>query len=569
MIGVKIRSFRGIVAADIELCPIALISGRNHQGKSSIAQAVAAAMTNSPVPFFRSEKPESALFTKGAAKQLANDGGKPSGVRLEQGKNRIQIAWPDLEVKIEGEPPTCGKVAAGLVTPIDMGDTERANFFSTVLASNPTKEDFIAALTTAKYPVVAESAALENIWESIEVSGWDAVHKRIREEGTKTKGAWERVTGTKYGSDKAATFRPPSYDDDLNDLTLEQLEEAAATTRQKVDDLNAGSAVADEQIKRLTSDAATETELLSKSKPAKERLEAARLAVTKAEEVLAPLRMPHVYGCTHCGGMNKLTFARDGTFTVEISDLKESDIEAMKQKRSLAQKALDEANKDLGTASSEWNEMKGRYKAVEGSGDKLEAAMNKTGDADGLAALQDELRTHDARYLAKKTYDEALMLHQKVASNQILIDIIDSSGLRQTKLQEKLALFNSVLAGYCLIAGYQPVKVSAELEVTLGDRHYVLLSDSEKYRCRAILQVAAAVYEKSNFAIFDGADILDSPGRNGLFKLLKSLAPAFHALVGMTFGKPDTVPDMAKAGMGKTYWIEAGACGPLPVAKAA
>lgn len=569
----RIRSFRGIVAAELEIKPVVLIAGKNHQGKSSIAQAVAAALTKQPVPFFQSAKPDKELFNKTDTKQLVNDsvGAKEGGIRLEDGESRIQIGWPGQEVTIKGEPPACSKVAAGLVTPIDMGDVDRANFFTDVLKSAPSKEDFLLALANAKYPVQGNEKALAAIWESIDVSGWDAVHKRFREDGTKAKGAWERVAGIKYGSEKAANFKPAGYDDTLEDQTLEQLAEAVANARQKVEDLVSNEAVADGEIARLAEGANREAELTARIDTAKAAVAKAKAAYQKAEETLKPLRAPHVFACQHCGGMNKITFQPGGTFTIEPSTLTDKDMKALDQQRAIASKQHEEANKAYGDAQNELRTLQAEFKAVAGSTLRLEQAKASKGGVDGeaVASARDELRTHEGLYLAKRTYDEAKSLHDDVVKNQIIIDVLEASGLRREKLQQRLTMLNTVLQGYCKTANYAIVKLTPELEVTLGNRHYVFLSDSEKYFCRAMIQVAAAVYEGSNIVVLDGADILDSPSRNGLFVLLKSLAPAFHAVICMTFGKPDTVPDLEKAGMGKTYWIEAGQCGPLPTKAAA
>ena len=50
--------------------------------------------------------------------------------------------------------------------------------------------------------------------------------------------------------------------------------------------------------------------------------------------------------------------------------------------------------------------------------------------------------------------------------------------------------------------------------------------------------------------------MLDKRGRNGLFKALE--VADVRALVCMTFSKREQVPDLAKAGLGRSYWIEGG-----------
>jgi len=89
--------------------------------------------------------------------------------------------------------------------------------------------------------------------------------------------------------------------------------------------------------------------------------------------------------------------------------------------------------------------------------------------------------------------------------------------------------------------------------VTLADRPYILLSESEKFRCRTALQVAMADLDGSAAVIVDAADILDRGGRNGLFAMLAQ--SGMRSLVCMTMNGPGDVPDLSKPGLGRSYWI--------------
>ena len=561
MIEAKVRAFRGCVSADIQLAPLCLLAGKNHQGKSSIAQAIAAAMTQSPVPFFRSAYPEAPMFGKTEAKGLVNDADadtKQGGVRVDIGKDRTQIAWPGLESKTTGSPVKASTTAAGLVTPIEMPDGTRSPFFVSILQAVPTKEDFFGELAKLDYPVADHGAELAKIWGDIEINGWTPVHKRLREEGTKKKGAWERVTGERFGSQKAENYVPDGYLPEFAETSLDKMADEIARKRQQVDDLLKTTAVSENKLEQLKADAEQEDVLAVRLPAAGKRREAAQQAFKDAEAALAPLRRPHIYACEHCGGKNKLIFARDGTFTTSISDVTDEQLAQLEEQRVEAAAEQQSAAERLKVASDEWHKLDGQHKAVEGSRAQLESAADKTGDSFALATAQDELRTWQKQHDAKSKHHEAHELRREIANIQTLINVTDDAGLRKHKMLDKIEMFNAVLAGYSATAGFETLAMDHELLFTLGDRPYALLSDSEKYRCRAILQIAVAVYEKSNFAIFDGADILDPAGRNGLLTLLSDLTPGFHALVVMTFAKRELVPDLAKMKMGNSYWVEGG-----------
>jgi len=106
------------------------------------------------------------------------------------------------------------------------------------------------------------------------------------------------------------------------------------------------------------------------------------------------------------------------------------------------------------------------------------------------------------------------------------------------------------------MADFKRVTVDDTMDIRYGGRAYMFLSASEQYRVRAILQLCIATLDGSQMVIFDGADILDNAGRNGLLSLLVS--SNIHAIVAMTFNKPESVPDLS--GVGKAYWIEKGIC---------
>ena len=97
--------------------------------------------------------------------------------------------------------------------------------------------------------------------------------------------------------------------------------------------------------------------------------------------------------------------------------------------------------------------------------------------------------------------------------------------------------------------------------MTYGGRPYGLLSESEGFRSRAVLAIACAKMDGSPVVILDGAEVLDRDGRNGLIGAIK--ASGKMALLGMMFMASADVPDLAKAGLGESYWIENGVAKPL------
>ena len=102
------------------------------------------------------------------------------------------------------------------------------------------------------------------------------------------------------------------------------------------------------------------------------------------------------------------------------------------------------------------------------------------------------------------------------------------------------------------------VIITDDLTFEAGARPYFVLSESEKYRVKAIMQIATALRDESDLVIFDGADILDQKGRNGLLTLLISLKAKVRALVGMTLARRELLPDLDSKGLGTSLWMEGG-----------
>lgn len=564
-IKIKVQGFRGITAAEISMRPIAMVAGRNGQGKSSLCQAVAAALTCSAVPFFRSEKPEQAVFNKTESEGLLHDGDKLGAVRVDIGSDIVQLAWPSHKLTVTGQPPVVGKVAAGLINTIDMGSADRANYFTSILASAPAESDFAAALAGAGFVPDHKNLTVAKIWGDIEISGWDAVHKGLRTEITKNKGAWEHATGEKYGSEKAENYRPQGYSDDLDGVVVTDLENAVAAAKQQVDDLIGSAALADDKLKELENKAAREKEVKRVASGMRKTKETCLQSLVDINAELDKVRSPHIFGCPHCGGVVHVLVPLKGQMSIEKSELTEKDIADMAERKKKAEYAQAGAIEDSRKATERYAQLQNEYLAVKGSIDALADIKARKSPASALSKAQESLAVAQLRVRLKEKVTDAAGLHGAIINQQIVLNTVASSGLRLTKLKEKMEVFNQVMAGFCAVAKYGVVKLTDDLEVTYGDRNYMLLSDSEKYRCRAIIQVGSAVYEKSNIAIFDGADILDVPGRKGLLMLLRSLGSEFNALVAMTIGKQESVIDLGdpKIAMGSSYWMQDGTCGPV------
>src|SRR4029077_14174153 len=195
------------------------------------------------------------------------------------------------------------------------------------------------------------------------------------------------------------------------------------------------------------------------------------------------------------------------------------------------------------------------WPAVTETGTDIEAAK--------LALSRAEKRLSEFRMKG-----EADDINEKIESNEIVLDLLAGDGLRARKLNKVRAVFvEKQLRALTNEAGWSAVDIDADMALRYAGRPYGMLSSSEQYRVRAVLQLAMACLDGSDAVIVDGADILDAPARSGLFAMLD--ASGVSALVCMTLSRRDQVPDLEAAGLGQSYWLAGGVLEPARQAKAA
>ncbi len=175
---------------------------------------------------------------------------------------------------------------------------------------------------------------------------------------------------------------------------------------------------------------------------------------------------------------------------------------------------------------------------------------------------RENVRLAEQRLDTFKRKTEADRLAEKIALNTEIVAALDpAKGVRASKLADSLGSFNTALKAICTAATWPIVEVDSDLRTSIGGWRWSLASTSMQWRVRAALQLAMGTIDGSDVFIFDGADLLDVPGRNGLLRALISLKKV--ALVTMTESRPEKVPDLATKDVGSSYWVEDGAVRPI------
>lgn len=549
---VKIRDFRGVVRADIDLERICLVAGLNEAGKSSIAQGIGAVLAGMPLPVTG--------IKKGSAGALVRTGAAKGGVQISSGDGTATITWPACELTSSGVPPRASPYAAGILSLPDLGDREKAIVLIEYLKADPTRDDLATVLKDAGL----SDAGIEKVWQATQAEGWDASHARAKDTGQRLKGKWEQVAGEHYGSSKAETWQPEGWEADLAATSEDTLELAATTAKEFLEAGIAASAVDAHEREALQAKADRVTELAEIAGAATVAHQNAQGALVMAQTALAKLpkpaepgEKPIEYKCPHCAGALHVVdgkpiaasavnydAALNGRSREAIATAKATILRLEGPAREAAERKA-AADRDLYDAGRAAETLRTTLPSYIVAGQSVDQARESVAAA-------------ERRLTAFQAHREALKHHTSVGLNQSVIDALAPDGVRKAKLSGCLREFNARLASLGTAAGWQPVTVDPDLSIAYGGRPYALNSESAQWRARAMLALAMAELDGSDVVILDRADMLVAGERNRLFRLLGSLPDDRDFLVCMSMNRREDVPDIEAKGLGQAYWIEAG-----------
>lgn len=526
---IQIHDFRGVADFTSDIDGFLIVAGPNGAGKSSVCTAIAACLTGDLLPFQGVTKAKAAL--------LVRDGGASASATLTGPDGGASVVWPACERAEKGRAPWASPVAAGLTDPLRMAPKERAAWLIDLIGALPDAETVIAALTEAGVP----HSEATTIWTGIEAHGWDAAYAEARETGTKLKGRWEHVAGTKYGSQKASNWRPGGWRSGLDEHSLDELKTLSETKQRQVDEARRASLVHEQQRMDAEERIARRRRALSEEADAKGKALAAQKAEKSAQAARDKLGVSagRIMHCTECNAAHVMI---DGKLVAAPKDA--GDPAAI----AAADAALKAAHQEAVRAGAHHERLLAEIKA----GDEAEEFLKTLPpipDAAELDRIKAAAAEANGNLDMKRRATEAAELHERIARQIEIVGLLAETGLRQTALVEALGGLASELLDVTRTAGWRPVTVDADMSISYGGRPVSLCSAGEQYRVRAALQIVAARRDGSDAVILDGADILDAPGRNGLMRAVTGMP----AVIGMTLKRDDVPAKLIE--MGRAVWV--------------
>lgn len=564
----EITNFQGLRHAALDVsAPVFLVAGHNGAGKSSLLDAIAMAFNGQP----------RRVSLKKDMAQLVTEGAKKGEARVE---------WLDAayEVQVCGVALPTGKGSALTDSPflpyvldasrfaaLDAKDRRRVLFDLTGASASPAE---VGKRLEAKG---LDLALFEKVKPLLR-SGFPAAVEQAKAYASEARGAWKMITGENYGSEKAVDWAPELL---ATVVTEEQVAEAGKNLQLLEDDLaEAQQALGASKQARQAADGRAQRiaklrELVDLEPRRRNKLTTDEQNQDEwsekvmAAELASSGSVPHQpLTCPHCQGAVDL---QAGQLVAHQPPAKVADPEAAKRLEEYrgylasAQRAVANSQRDLDECLAAAEQIKAlEAESVEApsaeaiaNGEQAINELRQARDASRakLVALQEALEAATQR---EASIAKAQAAHQDVVAWTGMADALSPTGIPAEILADAIGPVNELLQRLSGTAGWSPVQISADIDVTFGGRLYGLLSESERWRCDTTIALAIATISGLRLALLDRFDVLDVPARTRqAMKLFQSLAAG---------GEIDTliVAGTLKEPMAKTpswlqaVWIDAG-----------
>lgn len=540
---IKINGFRRVKSIELTTKKSTLIAAKNENGKTSFLQGIAASFGILPPIVEMAKKHIKDLIHTGqpiASSQVETDKGF-CGI-----KYKFNDKTPDFDLLSEGETPKMSIYSSGIKSILD--EKNMTEIITRIISAYPTKE--------ALEKEVGKQY-IDKLWETIQVSGWDAAHESARDKGVKLKSKWQDITGKRYGKRVAESWMPDAWDFDLTTETIESLEKKLKDETENLEAAKAIAIVETIDLGRIEAAKKELEELIKKQFKVQTDIDLQRKSYVSTKEQIEKMIDQSEIIIQPCPNCNTNLTVISGKI-IESSKVKEKsneeDLKLMKD----TLKKIEEKGKKL---EKEIIEIKGNISSCQkiiqgGVVTKNENVKDAKGTVEECQAAFDKAHSRFYAFFNKKNAEKIAL---DIELNQSIVSVLAQKGLRQTVLIEKLNEFNGKLKEISGITRWGEVRLNSDMTVTWkGWLYPYFISNSAKWRVRVCLQIAIALFEKDDLVLIDDAEILDSEHKNALFKLLNKMP--FDSIVAMTLPNKESMPNLEKLD-GISYWIEDGRVG--------
>lgn len=550
MVDVYVRNYRHIAKADLTFNRLCVVAGGNMQGKSSIAEAVRAALTGIGLALDGAGKK---LTKKESAPALVRWGAEKGSCMVRMDDSSATMFWPKCEYETQGlSPPSSSRMGAGIDSLMRMDEKARARFLFDLLKANPTEAELVEALEEAKIGRAGDVAKLVmGIVEKNREGGWDEAQKKAQERGAKLKGQWAEASGEDWGADKAQDWKPEGWNPKWDSLDVALATDGVALLEKELVAFDEANGKATGALDYMREKAAT-LEALEKataSLPNTTTFGEALVAAETVRNALPPSAdlAEEVYPCPHCSELLAVAPGQSPPWRMvsktrptkaQVADLRRK-IDVANQDVLIAKNALAAAHNMIATHEAKLTEARNAAEA-------LKTAKEPTNQEERAGILTRIERGRNAiRLITAKT--RAGEIDALIRENQRLGAILAPTGLRQKKTAVALGEFNERLGNLCEWMGSDIIAIGDDMSLASASEEgklvdYWLMSASQQFRARIVLQATIAAYDGSKLIVVDNDVDQDSSWLHGTIQMLGKLS--IPALITVRADSPADVPDL-------------------------
>jgi len=570
---IYVENFQGLRHANLTLtAPITMVCGLNGAGKSSLKEAVGLALGESARISLK--KDWGKLVTEGEKKAqiIIGHDGVASSITLPNGKaDRTDVAGQEYLPYVLN-PEAFAKLD---------DKARRALLFAL------TKSSGKPAVVVEKLAARGADPAKVEMIKPLLLSGFAAAMDQAKTYTSENRGAWKALTGEAYGSEKAEGWMVtiPALDEGTPEVSQDDLAQAQGEHAEAVKQISKGDQHLGElRAKRDASDsmAARKAEIeeiflqlhrrTAKLDATNADLEGWKTKIAAAQQKVEANAGESPCDCPGCGV--KLKVVGKG---VELFKGKTADLNKQAAAKLELQKANEAYNLLLRTQTNDIkavseSEQAGRdLDAMAAAAGEVvtDAMIQRVVDAiqvqrnlrDAASAKVEAMRERiDLIVNAEKKAAQAAEHHADVKAWTLIAAALAPDGIPGEILAGALEPINSSLAKLSTIAGWPAVSIGADMAITAAGRLYALLSESERWRCDALIGLAIAIASGLRLIVLDRFDVLLPAVRaqllGSLIRLAKSGEIETAIVCGSLKEKPTRLPAEISA-----VWIEGGVAG--------
>jgi DNA-binding transcriptional regulator GbsR (MarR family) len=553
----KIQNFEGVgnVALTFDK-PVTVLAGGNGQGKSSICDAIRLAMTGATGRDVEKKADYQKLIKEGTKKALIN-------VQLDTGDScGIDI----LKTKSTGSHMSDNALLPYVLDASRFAKADSKERRTVLMKATGAS----VAPAKVKEMLSAQGCDMEKAEQAIPLlrSGFPAAESHCRDQAREAKADWKAVTGETWGSDKGEVWEPERVEFDAG--AMETLKQQHLTASERFGKLNKelgelqGRQQQQANIKERTKQLEENAALLDRRQKA---LEAAQQQLEREEDTCKALaeqageKPAETLACPGCGSALVLQNGKLVEYVAPKFDptaaerLKEHSAALVTLRNTVANR-----EKDL-AASVQAVEALNNQEPVDFDPKELAAKEQEISKAremmNELAVELEELRElqHKAESADKKAA-QATAHHQSVLAWLDLAEAFSPEGIPGEIVATALSPINNRLAQSAADTGWMTPRIDAEMRITANGRRYGSLSESEKWRCDAMLAEAISFVSDTKLLLLDGFDVIEVESRGSLMSWLTTLGE---------YGDVDTLiccGTLKRCPAGnewvETHWVEAG-----------